>query len=440
MIHIDEAVSMLESNFPNCNCEASAEKVWAEIISGNLKVTITFVEKAQVFNFDNGKGKNYSFTSIEALKSNVDTFFYMENDFKPKSQAICSVFNSQVLNNAGVVIKGIRGGNNQNFTAIYSVSGTNDEVIVAVEDIDSNIFSITYNDKVYRYSMDEVGNIYLIPTVDNYSDELHKRYADSTFVQVARTGSNTFSFKYENGLVIDICAIVLVAEPYKLEISVDKVEYNGRELVTDYGIINLENICDLAELYTNFDYLIEEGVDCVQELDRIASETIDDISDDFEDESSTSDDIEEDSDTFDEIDEFDEVEEVDEEVEDVEEVEDIEEVEDVEEVEPVIEKADFTTLEEKAEAVEDDFKLVLIQDIDGVLTKVRFAFPDKYLDMNVDIAIELGIPIGAIILKEKQLIKRGMLITDMELKHRIFAKDISKDKTLCSSVVSKLFS
>lgn len=428
MIHIDEAVSMLENNFPNCNCEASAEKVWAEIISGNLKVTITFVEKAQVFNFDNGKGKNYSFTSIEALKSNVDTFFYMENDFKPKSQAICSVFNSQILNNAGVVIKGIRGGNNQNFTAIYSVSGTNDEVIVAVEDIDSNIFSITYNDKVYRYSMDEVGNIYLIPTVDNYSDELHKRYADSTFVQVARTGSNTFSFKYENGLVIDICAIVLVAEPYKLEISVDKVEYNGRELVTDYGIINLENICDLTELYTNFDYLIEEGVDCVQELDKISSETADEVSDNFEDESSTSDDIEEDSDTFDEFDEVEEVEEVD------------EEVEDVEEVEPIIEKADFTTLEEKAEAVEDDFKLVLIQDIDGVVTKVRFSFPDKYLDMDVAIAVELGIPIGAIILKEKQLIKRGMLITDMELKHRIFAKDISKDKTLCSSVVSKLFS
>ena len=434
MIHIDEAVCMLESNFPNCNCEASAEKVWAEIISGNLKVTITFVEKAQVFNFDNGKGKNYSFTSIEALKSNVDTFFYMENDFKPKSQAICSVFNSQVLNDAGVVIKGIRGGNNQNFTAIYSVSGTNDEVIVAVENIESNIFSVTYNDKVYRYNMDEVGNIYLIPTVDNYSDELHKRYADSTFVQVARTGSNTFSFKYENGLVIDICAIVLVAEPYKLEISVDKVEYNGRELVTDYGIINLENICDLTELYTSFDYLIEEGVDCVQELDRIASETINEVSDDFEDESSTSATVEEDSDTFDEIDE------VDEEVEDVEEVNEFDEVEDVEEVEPIIEKADFTTLEEKAEAVEDDFKLVLIQDIDGVLTKVRFAFPDKYLDMDVDIAIELGIPIGAIILKEKQLIKRGMLITNMELKHRIFAKDISKDKTLCSSVVSKLFS
>lgn len=425
MIHIDEAVNMLESNFPNCNCEASAEKVWTEIISGNLKVTITFVEKAQVFNFDNGRGKNYSFTSIEALKSNVDTFFYMENDFKPKSQAICSVFNSQILNNTGVVIKGIRGGNNQNFTAIYSVSGTNDEVIVAVENADLNIFSVTYNDKVYRYSMDEVGNIYLIPTVDNYSDELHKRYADSTFVQVARTGSNTFSFKYESGLVIDICAIVLVAEPYKLEISVDKVEYNGRELVTNYGIINLENICDLTELYTNFDYLIEEGVDCVQELDKISSETADEVSDevsdDFEDESdesSTSNTVEEDSDTFDEFDE----------------------VEEVEEVEPIIEKADFTTLEEKAEAVEDDFKLVLIQDTDGVVTKVRFSFPDKYLDMDVAIAVELGIPIGAIILKEKQLIKRGMLITDMELKHRIFAKDISKDKTLCSSVVSKLFS
>lgn len=402
MIHVDEVLALFEEHYPEADIDVSVDKVEAVLTSGALKVKVTFIEKQQVFNFDSGRGKTYTASNFEALKSNIETFFYMENDFKPKSQAICSVFKNLYLKGQGVVITGIRGGNNQNFTAIYSISGSNEEVVIKA--IEPNVFEVTYQDNVFIYIMDECGNINPVITVNNYSEELHKRYADSTFVSIARTGMNSFSFKYDDGLVIDITASL--TEDYKIEVSVDRIEYNGNELQTEIGVVELENIYDLAELYTNFDYLIEEQPTYTEELNTLMAKALESVLEDSPSDDSNSDELFESKDTVEEVEE------------------------------PVDE---FTTEVGESPAV-DDFSIVLIVGLDNKPNRVRFIMPERFLDMDISIAEELGIPINLIIASEQLKIKRGMLLTDMELNRRIFAVDVSSDKTLCSNLVDKLFS
>lgn len=435
MIHVDEVIELFNEHFPNSECDASADKVEATLTSGNLKVKITFIEKQQVFNFDNGRGKTYTASNFETLKSNVETFFYMENDFKPKSQAVCSVFKNQVLKDAGVVIKGIRGGNNQSFIAIYSVSGTDDEIIIKA--VEMSIFEVTYQDKVFVYSIDEAGNIYLMATVDNYSDDLHKRYEGSTLVSIARTGVDTFSFKYEDGLIIDVT--IKYTDSYKLGMFVDRVEYLGTELQTEVGLVELEDICDLAELYTNFDYLIDEQPSYTEELDSLMTDKepeeeitpslANDVSSILEDASSNEEGI-----WGTPAEDYEVAEEVEETTEDIVE----ETIEEETSEEPTIEEE--TSDESEFLPDVDDFSIILITDLDNKPSRVRFILPERFLDMNIAVAKELGIPVNSIVVSEQLKIKRGMLVTGMELERRVFAVDISSDNALCSNLVDKLFS
>ena len=60
--------------------------------------------------------------------------------------------------------------------------------------------------------------------------------------------------------------------------------------------------------------------------------------------------------------------------------------------------------------------------------------------MDINIAISLGIPVNSIAKTEQQILKRGMLVTSMELERRIFAVDVSSDEVLCNNLVDKLFS
>lgn len=425
MIHVDEVIELFNEHFPNAEIDASADKVEATIVSGNLSVKVTFLEKQQVYNFDNGRGKTYTASNFEALQTNVETFFYMENDFKPKSQAVCSVFKNTYLKEAGVVIKGIRGGNNQSFIAIYSVSGTTDEIIIKA--VELSIFEVSYKDSIYVYSIDEAGNIYPMPTIDNYSEELHKRYEGSTLVSVARTGTNTFSFKYEDGLVIDTTAIQ--DNSYKINIQVDRVEYNGMELQSDAGIVELENICDLGELYTNFDYLIDEQPSYTEELDSLMTDKepeeeimpslANDVSSILEDASSNEEGV-----WGTPAEDYEIAEEVEETTEDI--------------VEETIEEE--TSDESEFLPDVDDFSIILITDLDNKPSRVRFILPERFLDMDITVAKELGIPVNSIVVSEQLKIKRGMLVTGMELERRVFAVDISSDEELCINLVDKLFS
>ena len=103
MIHVDEVIELFSEHYPDAEVDASADKVDAVITSNGLSVKVTFIERTQVFNLDNGRGKVYTATNFEALQSNIETFFYMENDFKPKSQAVCSVFKNAFLKDSTVV-------------------------------------------------------------------------------------------------------------------------------------------------------------------------------------------------------------------------------------------------------------------------------------------------------------------------------------------------
>ena len=427
MIHIDEVQNYFDSNFSNFSVEtdADANNFRAKLTRDNTSIEIRFDFKKQLFTFDNLRGKSQTITSMDALELNIETYFYVETDFKPKAQAVGDTFKSQKLSNFSVSLKGNRGNATLGFTLIYAISGTNQEVHVQVEDKDRNIFKASLveissgedgdqleNLLTYMYIIDEVGNISIIPTFDYYSDKILSDYSDSSSVDITKLGDSKFRFSFEDSLVIE--ADIIINENYELKYIVNKVSYNGSDLPNaTLGLIDVNNIFNITELYSNYNYLI-------QDFEEFEEETSEEET--SEEETSKEETSEEES------------------SEGVEDEESTKEVGDDE-----LNKEELTEKVEESQSIqgelEDDLNvIILIYDNTDCLKYVRFILKNKYYDMSIKKAKELGIPINNVIDKEKQVLKRGMLATPMELANRIFAEDISDNDSLCNELINKLYS
>lgn len=466
MIHVDEVESFLTENYPNNTeiTDINANFLKASISKGNTVLNLVFDYKSQSLVLEKS-GAQLGYFSLENLKSNIDTYFFIENDFTPLAKLVCNFFQSQVpdstLANASLVLKSLKGSLSKGFTQIYGIVDSTSEVHISLKDTSDNIFVVTYltledNNSLeermsYLYKVDEVGNIEPLTTVDSFVDKLFRLYEDSS-VLIKRTGIKSFSFTYDNDFCINVD--VMINEAYQPKYLVKGVSYKGSSLDgATLGLIDVDDVYNLTDLYVNYSYLIEDNSN--EELEQTSSEELEQISSEEE---------------------TDNIAIKESEVGNTEDVGNIENTDNIkidvsvnsDESEKVIDKSvsddnnldnkvhDEQTNTNKEEQIElheevleheepldnsdvDDFNLVLIDDSNNQPIYVRFVFKDKYYDIGVSLASSLGIPINSIIKHEMQTIKRGMLITPMELHNRIFAENIDMNKSLCDKLINKLF-
>lgn len=431
MIHIDEVQNYFDTNFNDSNMtvetDADASNFRAKISKGNSTVEIKFSFKTQVFIFDTLRGKSTTLTSMDSIKANVETYFYLESDFKPKAQAVGDVFKSTFYKDKQVSLKGNRGSMSAGFTLIYSVKDTNQEVHVRLENKEKDIFSVSVIDDssvllTYNYILDEVGNISLLPTLDYFSTKILEDYKDNSCVTVTKIGANKYKFSFKDSL--DISVEVIQNEAYELKYIVTQVQYNGVDLQNAHlGIIDIPDVFNLTDVYSNYDYLLSED-DIEETTDEAPVERV--TEEEYIEEIKPIDDKV--AETTVEKNQTEEVE--TNQSEEVNKTDEIDKVEEIEAIKPE---------EENKADMEDDFNIVLIT-YENNPVYVRFVFSDKYYDIDIETSKSLGIPISHIIASESQYNKRGILVTDMEISNKLFAEDISSDKEICNKLISKLYS
>ena len=456
LVELQKIVSILGYPFNVISSEVDS-KVVATIQVKNFKLELWFRVDTQLYGFSLLNGGYKSFGSPNDLLESVKVYIDININLIPRAKQVCDTFEKCFDINA--VYQNFQCNSNNDVLVIFTVLGETDKQIVIKSSSDYYIASLVQfnSDKTktrviaeYKYSIDGYGNIKLIPTISYFTRNLFDRYEADDNISIVRDAIDSFLIKYSDGLIIDT---KMTFNDGKIQYNLTRVEKNGVSLpdLTSMQNIILEDTFSMSELKNNVDFEFNDSEQDDFEFVDVKDENEVDI---FHEENTT-----EETDTLEEIEE----EEVEEEKVKEEEVEE-EKVEEeaiseeaiseeagelineeseetdekVEEVEEIDEKAEEVS--EDNSDVDEDLSIMLINNLEGNPKFVRFVLKDNYYDMDINKARELGIPVNKIIKSENQVVKRGMLLTPMELSNRIFADDISDNNSLCSGLVDKLYS
>lgn len=431
-MHTDEALNQLRGTADKLGYtfnlgSLGADKV--EVKYGYKDITLFAwyqrTGKDENFGFDLLQGGSKAYSTIEEFTSLVNIYMFINADIIPIAKSIADVFEKELSVNS--VYKTFKGNQEQGYVILFNVlNDSSSEIrIRLVGDTEYSATYIKYTDESNEtfsiesekhYFVDDVGNITVKLDIQDYIKDLYERYSESEDINIRRYSQDSFEFDIHTKLHLNVSIYVNDENHYiyKVHSAVDK---SGKELVQDGDVeISLTDSFDLEELYDKF--VKQENIHGITDLIDERKENISSPAEVFEDfEESIS---ESDEEIFDEV--------VDEIVDEV-----VDEIvyETVTKSEKTVEVKEKVNLDNKDV---DSMEIKLITE-DGKIIDVRFSYPDKILDMNVDVAKEVGIPIHRIATREERILKRGMLITEEEIQKHIFAVDISHNIDLCKKLI-----
>lgn len=487
-IYTDDASNLLRSKLSTLEGvqvtrdSMNDKKVQFIVQKGSVAIEVWFNADTQDFGFNMLTGGVKTYKDIDILLTNLNIYLYINTSFIPHAKLVGGAFEDAC--GISVVYHSFQGNNQGGFTARFTVIG-DDLRVVQVTEVDkvynaellelSADKSMSRTTRSAKYRIDEANNVVEIPTVDGYVNKLYAKYQDADMVMITRTDYDKFTFDFEGKLTIKV--MVLINEQNEYKINVLGVEIDGQGVDAQLGILDMDDVLDLTELYSNYIFLVEEKEDAeavaeaTQELESEDSEptksepeTSEVVEPEVSEESETSEGIEsEDVEQEPEVSESESTETVKEEPVEVQEESAPEEFEEVAEepasevpeventseevTETEVDKAEETQEDKKVvdettsggiSTMRDDLYLAKVVNEAGHLLAIRFVFPDAYYDISVEAAQEHKLPIQRITVKDVQSEHHGVILTELERTTRIYAKTVD-DADAIKELVEEFF-
>ena len=390
----------------------------------------------------NGGCKTYEdFGEFEGF---LTTYLKIYTDFIPSAKVVADAF--EATQGVNSVYDNFSGNKQTGYTARFMVLGKSDFDVLVSKETDCYVAKLVQyiedgsRYKVlseYKYEVDEVRNVSLIPTIHSYMNELSRRYSESDTVDINRNDINAFEF------IIEGLSIVATVDFMYKQISYNIATVGGFEFNKTWTPDTLDEAYNLSALYL----FCKDFYD-----DSVAENDSDDSEDSYVNTSEQSSEVEETHNV-----EYTE----EQESEQMQTVEDdgfdsdfgdetnlvpqSSEIEHEQEVKQNIDtKSDYPAQIDSSvdgnnsEIEEDDFSIKTFKN-NGVVISVQFTTSDSIYNISADKCSDLGLPLERITDEVKVIKKHGMLMTEDEVKLHTFAKDITNNDEKCQEIVSKLF-
>lgn len=501
MLYVESALEQLRNSLDEAGLKYDIEKldeksVNINVIKNNIEIKVWFDVDKQIFGFDMLQGGCKTYSDFKEFEKFFGTYLTIYTEFLPSAKAVADEFEKALEINS--VYDNFQGNKQTGYIAHFKVLGQDNKVVLISKSPEGFTAKLgVYVDdgtrfKVlteYKYEVDDVNNVTIIPTIHSYITELSKRYGNNDDIEIERTGVDEFTFDLE-GLSIhakveimyrdikykvsDISGIAVdfecsLDDPYELsslylickekydeieveadskepeyvdestdendsaysseeaEYSQEETEYSSEE--TEYSQEEAEYSSEESEYSSEeTEYSSEEAEYSSEETEYVEESVIEDDSIDEDDSEFDSEDVESES----EEDAFDD--------------ESSDEIDNSFDDETGYESEDFgesgietsNGVDEDTE-VDMDFSVKTIIGIDGNISSLQFMTKDDIFIMSVNKAKELGIPIERITESVSCIKKCGILITEDELARHSFSKDISDNNDMCTAMFNHIF-
>ena len=498
MIYTDIALKQFRNSYDEANLKYSIENadeksVKVVIEKNEVSVTTWFDAEKQIFGFDMIQGGCKTYESYEEFEDNLGVYLNIYTIFIPAAKIVADAFEVGLGHRS--VYDNFSGNKQDGYVAHFKVLGKTDQNVLVQripEGYSAKLVSYAEDGSKYKvlteykYELDDVGTVSVIPTIYYYINKLYENYESSDQYKISRVGMNSFVFNIDG---LEIAASVEFSYKslmYKIS-TVGDYEFNrvfnpSEEGSTDiYNLSSLYLYCkdfyDTCKDAENWD-TVEQVVDTsntesnIQVDNNEFAETVEegsDLTDDFAESSeNTSEDsniesnVDSDIDSSD-TDETDEsildndssVESSDENLSESSECdEDIMEVSDdcndstpEEVIESAVEQTglviDIISSEPaNTEEVENtvDFMLKVIKSMGSTITGIQFSTNNSIFIISIEKAKNLGLPINRISTSVNLVNRGGIMMTEDEVNLHRFAKDITNDEDSCKFVLDKIFS
>lgn len=424
MIYADQMLNFLEDKYQGYYTveeQKGMDFLKVRLNKENLALELTFDGNKQTIELNTFKGKNAVLTSLEALATNLDAYFFFELQFKPDSKRILEHAMNEFRPGETYSIKGIEGNATSSLKLITStdVYVEYSKGVYTVKDAEGDIEAYLINENNY---------IVIAPTLGRYITNISNIYGESEHITISRLTDDTFSFKFESGLELEV--VLHISDKYEYEVITVLGDFSG-----PVGLLEFDNIFNLEALEALYDKIkeatpavenITEAYD-MKEVDITVSDeakelssldidetTSEEVTTDLGDADIASDEPEEESD---------------------EEI-NVELDETVADIYPTKEVAMEEVKTQPSAEVDETVEVISLNNVlsrDGELLYVRFVCTDNMYDVPAD-KIDLDI-----LEEETQIVHKGVLTTPAELAARKKAKKVT-DETFISILVNNFYS
>lgn len=455
MIYTDSALQSFRESFDRAELNYDIAQVDERLVrvvihKDDISIVTWFDADKQIFGFDMLNGGCKTYEDFGEFEGFLTTYLKIYTDFIPSAKVVADTF--EATQGIDSVYDNFSGNKQTGYTARFKVLGKNDLGVLVSKETDGYVAKLVqYAEdgsryKVlseYKYEVDEVRNVSLIPTIHSYMDELSRRYGESDTIDINRNGINAFEF------IIEGLNIVATVDFMYKQISYNITTVGDFEFNQTWTPDTLDEAYNLSALYL----FCKDFYD-----DSVAESDFDDSEDSYVD---TSEQASEDEETYDEGNFNDDVYAEEQENEQMQTVEDsgfdsdfgnetdlvpqISEDEQEQETEQNVDtESDYSAQtyppveDNNSEIEEDDFSIKVLKN-NGVVISVQFTTADDVYNISADKCSDLGLPLERIADEVKTVKRHGMLMTEDEVRLHTFAKDITNNDEKCQEIISKLF-
>lgn len=452
MLYSDSALEQLRTCLTNNGYPFEMNQLDEKIVRLNVKVSdyiipAWFLVDKQIFGFDMINGGSKTCSSIEDFNKYFTTYIHINVDFIPKAKLIADAFEKDLGVNS--VYDTFSGNKEEGYVAKFRILSTPGQYFLVSQDTTLYVARlVTYSEdgsrfkvlKEYKYDLDDVGNVTNIPTIHSYLAKLTELYGESDTVDIDRVGINSFVFNIEG---LNIKADVVFSYT---EISYDIKSVNGVEF---NQFITPEDPYELQALYLEcHDAYEAKLIDVEEEPENNGVEDEQGLEDEQlpDEEQETGEQEPEERETEEQLPNEEQLaEEVPAEEEIPVEEETALDNEDTSQV--TSEDSSFdetseqqeTNLEEEQTLESNDFSVKKVIGSDNKDAGLQFVVDDSIYFINVETAVNLGVPLARFseVVGTKE--KHGVVMTTDEIDLHTFSKDVSSDAEKCKKLIFRIF-
>ena len=254
MIYADQMLNFLEDKYQGYYTveeQKGMDFLKVRLNKENLALELTFDGNKQTIELNTFKGKNAVLTSLEALATNLDAYFFFELQFKPDSKRILEHAMNEFRPGETYSIKGIEGNATSSLKLITStdVYVEYSKGVYTVKDAEGDIEAYLINENNY---------IVIAPTLGRYVTNISNIYGESEHITISRLTDDTFSFKFESGLELEV--VLHISDKYEYEVITVLGDFSG-----PVGLLEFDNIFNLEALEALYDK-VKEATPAVENI------------------------------------------------------------------------------------------------------------------------------------------------------------------------------
>lgn len=247
MLYADQLLNFLEEKYQGyytIEDQKGMDFLKVRLNKENLILEITFDSNKQTIELNTFKGKNAVLTSLDALDKNLEAYFFFELQFKPGSKRVLDAVMKDFRPNETYNIKGIEG----NATSSLKLLTSTD---VYVEYSNGVYTAKDAEGVIETYLINENNDIVIAPTLGRYVTNISNIYGESKHVIISRLTDDTFSFKFESGLELEV--VLHISDKYEYEVITVLGDFSG-----PVGLLEFDNIFNLEALEALYDEIKED--------------------------------------------------------------------------------------------------------------------------------------------------------------------------------------